>query len=109
MARERSPRGKRHLSDLSGRLAQAGRLLDSLSYQSVLSRGFALVRDEKGSPVRGTAGVLPGAALELEFAGSDKLPVVAGVAPDNPVAAPKAKRHVSKKKATSTDDQGQLF
>ncbi|WOF73066.1 exodeoxyribonuclease VII large subunit [Parvibaculaceae bacterium PLY_AMNH_Bact1] len=100
---------QRHLSDLGRRMAQAGRLLDTLSYQSVLSRGFALVRDDSGAPVRGSAAVSPGAALELEFAGADKLAVVAGATPDKPAVKPKTKRPVSKKKGTSANDQGRLF
>ncbi len=100
---------KRHMSDLGRRLDQAGRLLETLSYQAVLNRGFALVRDEKGMPVRRAAGISPGTALELEFAGADKLPVVAGTVADKSAVRPKAKRPISKKKATTADDQGQLF
>jgi exodeoxyribonuclease VII large subunit len=42
-------------------------LLNSLGYQSVLSRGFALVRDEAGLMVRYARSVAPGAALSVEF------------------------------------------
>jgi exodeoxyribonuclease VII large subunit len=102
---------KRHLGDLSRRLGQAGRLLDSLSYQGVLARGFALVRDVNGTPVRGSVGIDQGAVLELEFSGGDKLPVIAGetAAPKDPSSPPKAKRPVSKKKPTAAGGQGQLF
>lgn len=103
---------KRHLRDLSARLAQAGRLLGSYSYQGVLERGFALVRDADGKPVRASAGVKPGDALELEFARDDRLAVVAdGVGAGKKPAAPK-KRAVSKKKspgAGSGGEQGQLL
>ena len=44
------------------------KLADSLSYKSVLQRGFALVRDEKGKPVHHAGDVKVGAALRLEFA-----------------------------------------
>jgi exodeoxyribonuclease VII large subunit len=44
------------------------KLVDSLSYKSVLRRGFALVRDEKGSPIHHAADVTPRATLRLEFA-----------------------------------------
>lgn len=43
-------------------------LLGSLSYPSVLERGFALVRDGDSQTVRRAAQVLPGALLALEFA-----------------------------------------
>ncbi len=44
------------------------KLADSLSYKSVLRRGFALVRDEKGRPVHHAGDVRQWAALRLEFA-----------------------------------------
>jgi exodeoxyribonuclease VII large subunit len=43
------------------------KLLGSLSYQSVLQRGFVLVRDPSGRTVRAAAGLHAGDALELEF------------------------------------------
>ncbi|HEY8565536.1 MAG TPA: exodeoxyribonuclease VII large subunit [Beijerinckiaceae bacterium] len=48
-----------------GRLAQ---LLDAFSYKSVLERGFALVRDAEGQPIRQAAAVAAGQALALQFA-----------------------------------------
>jgi len=45
-----------------------GKLLGTLSYKSVLQRGFALVRDGKGQPIHQAAGVKRGQALEIEFA-----------------------------------------
>jgi exodeoxyribonuclease VII large subunit len=49
------------------RIAHSGQLLAALSYKSVLTRGFALVRDERGHAVRAAAAVGPGARLDLEF------------------------------------------
>lgn len=53
-----------------GRHALAGhsQMLASLSYQSVLRRGFALVRDEAGRAVRSAAAVTPATRLEIELA-----------------------------------------
>ncbi len=51
-------------------------LLASLSYQNVLARGYAVVRDETGAMVRLAAGVAMGQALEVEFA-DGRVPVVA--------------------------------
>ena len=45
-----------------------GKLLATLSYQGVLARGFALVRDTGGNPVRRAGETAPGAGLEIEFA-----------------------------------------
>jgi exodeoxyribonuclease VII large subunit len=44
------------------------KLVESLSYKSVLRRGFALVRDQKGRPVHHAADIKPWSALRLEFA-----------------------------------------
>jgi len=44
------------------------KLADSLSYKSVLRRGFAVVRTEKGKPVHQAADIRPGEVLRLEFA-----------------------------------------
>jgi exodeoxyribonuclease VII large subunit len=38
------------------------------SPRSVLSRGFAIMRDDKGAPVIRSAGIVPGQRLEAEFA-----------------------------------------
>jgi exodeoxyribonuclease VII large subunit len=43
------------------------KLLSSLSYQSVLARGFALVRDDAGRMVRDAAALHPGDSLQVEF------------------------------------------
>jgi exodeoxyribonuclease VII large subunit len=43
-------------------------LLASLGYKSVLARGYALVRDAEGRPLRAASGVTPGQALGIEFA-----------------------------------------
>jgi exodeoxyribonuclease VII large subunit len=45
----------------------AGKLLASLSYQSVLERGFALVRDDAGRTVRRAAALHAGDRLQVEF------------------------------------------
>ena len=49
------------------RLDQAERLLKSVSYQSILDRGFALVTNESGTLVRRAADVTRNAPLTLEF------------------------------------------
>jgi len=50
------------------RFLGGAKLLASLSYKSVLQRGFALVRDDGEHPVRAAASVKPGARLSIEFA-----------------------------------------
>jgi len=50
------------------RLHSAGQLLNAYSYRGVLGRGFALVRDGEGHPLRAAAGVTRGMRLDIEFA-----------------------------------------
>jgi exodeoxyribonuclease VII large subunit len=67
------------------RIAHTGQLLAALSYKSVLTRGFALVRDEQGHAVRAAASVGPGARLNLEFSDGR---VGATADADRPTATP---------------------
>ena len=57
----------RSLETAGERLRALSGLLSSLSYQGVLARGFALVRDERGQLVDSAARARVCAALELEF------------------------------------------
>lgn len=52
----------------SHRLLALWKRLESASPQSVLKRGFALVRDEQGRPIARAQGVKPGTGLVTEFA-----------------------------------------
>jgi exodeoxyribonuclease VII large subunit len=49
------------------RLLHAAQVLAALSYQGVLARGFALVRDPAGKPLRLAAAVRPAQRLDIEF------------------------------------------
>ena len=49
------------------RLEAAERMLASLSYKSVLDRGYALIRDEAGTPVARAKGIRPGDAFSVQF------------------------------------------
>jgi exodeoxyribonuclease VII large subunit len=50
------------------RLAAATQILSAVSYRSVLARGFALVRDAAGAPLRRAAAIAPHQPLRIEFA-----------------------------------------
>ncbi len=50
------------------RVHSAGQLLAAYSYRGVLARGFALVRDGDGHPLRSSAAVGAGTRLDIEFA-----------------------------------------
>ena len=79
-------------------LGAVARVLDSISYKSVLSRGFALVRGEDGKLRRNAAAVTVGEGLALIFADGEATATATGARPDKPVRA--------KKPGT---DQGSLF
>jgi len=65
---ERSHRAMQALVAMrSVRLERSYQLLRAFSYQSVLERGFALVRHD-GHPLRSAAPVRPGMSLDIEFA-----------------------------------------
>jgi exodeoxyribonuclease VII large subunit len=49
------------------RIDQLGKLLESYSFHSVLSRGFAVVRDQDGHPVLAAAGTAAGESISIEF------------------------------------------
>ena len=82
------------VTDARNTLDQRGRLLKTLSYESVLERGFALVRDENDQPVKRADDVKKGAALTIEFAGRERVGVIAteGSAQAKPKPAAKPKK-----------------
>jgi exodeoxyribonuclease VII large subunit len=49
-------------------IERCGGLLTALSHRGVLARGFALVRDLDGRPLRAAAAISPGLRMDVEFA-----------------------------------------
>jgi exodeoxyribonuclease VII large subunit len=49
------------------RLRSASQLLAAYSYRGVLERGFALVRDGEGHPLRSAAAIAAGMRIDIEF------------------------------------------
>jgi exodeoxyribonuclease VII large subunit len=92
-------------------------LLKSLGYQSVLSRGFALVRDDAGQMVREAAAIAPGAAMNIEFAdgrigATADWPDESGGAPSDTPDVPKSEKRpvkTSRQKTSRRGGQGSLF
>jgi exodeoxyribonuclease VII large subunit len=97
---------------MQARVAHSGQLLAALSYRSVLTRGFALVRDEQGLAVHAAAGVGLGARLDLEFADGR---IGATADADRPAATRPAKPDTSElkpatpKRVAKPVGQGSLF
>jgi exodeoxyribonuclease VII large subunit len=81
-------------------------LLAAFSYRGVLDRGFALVRDGGGKPLRAAASVTANMALDIEFA-DGRVGAVAGDARSmRPAAAPLRRRRRS---GVAVPGQGSLF
>jgi exodeoxyribonuclease VII large subunit len=94
-------RAQRHRLAVSRRnLESLARVLDSVSYRSVLERGFALVRGEDGRVRRRAAKLKPGEALSLTFADGTANARVDGGAEKTPS---------SSRKTSSRGSQGDLF
>jgi len=83
---ERARRAMRTLIDRrTATIGHAGQVLAALSYQGVLTRGFALVRDPAGRPLRTAAAVTAGERLDIEFADGH-----VGALAEGPRAKPRA-------------------
>ncbi|MEE2969750.1 MAG: exodeoxyribonuclease VII large subunit [Pseudomonadota bacterium] len=87
----------RSLTDAQTRLKSASNILDSLSYERVLDRGYALVRDAAGNPLTKAAQAKPGDDIAVRFGDGAIGATVHGA----------AKR--AKPKSTPGDRQGQLL
>jgi exodeoxyribonuclease VII large subunit len=98
-----SARATRGISVLLHRHAanveRAGQLLEALSYQAVLRRGFALVRGPDARPLHSAAAVTSGLRLDIEFADGR-----VGATADGKVIPKRTRRDRS-----GGPDQGSLF
>lgn len=56
------------LGDCRAALSQSGKLLVSLSYRSVLARGYAVIKDGDDNLIHQRANLAPGDAVAIEFA-----------------------------------------
>ncbi len=94
---ERAKRAVRQLvAARQARAERGGQLLAALSYRAVLARGFALVRDAAGRPLRTAAAVTAGMAIEIEFSdgrvGARADDVEAAAKPVGAAAKPRGRR-----------------
>jgi exodeoxyribonuclease VII large subunit len=96
---------------LDRRFAQferAAQLLTAFSYRGVLARGFALVRDTAGQPLRAAAAVTSGMRLDIEFA-DGRVGAVAGDARVIPATETVPLRRRRRRTTGSDEGQGNLF
>lgn len=89
------------------RLDKLARLLKTLSYESVLERGFALVLNREGQPVKKARAITAGETLTLRFADAEAS-VTAHDAQECS-ATDSAPRTGARKGKKSADPQGSLF
>jgi exodeoxyribonuclease VII large subunit len=89
-------------------LERADKLLAAFSYQGVLARGFALVRDgAAGVPIRSAAAVSTGQALNIEFA-DGRVAATATQAHGQPIK-PRQPIRPRSRRTSGGEGQGSLF
>ena len=103
---------RRKLDNRTVRLNAQAKLLETLSYHKTLERGFALVRDGAGAPLKEAQGILPGMPLVIEFR-DGAVNALAGGESAVPVAdRPRPRRARQARRKTedpSRTSQGSLF
>lgn len=92
-------------------LAAQANLLASLSYRSVLRRGFALVRDADGRAIRRVAAVSSPSRIEIEFADGkvDAQTLEGSGSPEPPKGSPSTRSSPARKSQSGSGSQGSLF
>ena len=88
-------------------LAAQGKLLETLSYQSTLKRGYAIVRDTDGNLVRSATAAASTPSFKVSFGDGDVMARPDGAAPPSPPPAPPVPK--AAKPAKPKTDQGSLF
>jgi exodeoxyribonuclease VII large subunit len=97
---------KNYLQRRWDRVRSAEQLLEAFSYQGVLARGFALVRDGDGHPLRSAAAVTGRMHLDIEFSDGRVGATADGESAASP-PAPKAKPR--QRGGSGPGGQGSLF
>ena len=93
------------LHQRAARVERAERLLAAFSYRGVLARGFALVRDGAGQPLRSAAAVTARMRLEIEFSDGRVAATADGDGAPPLVAKPKSRPRGGE----GSGGQGSLF
>ena len=94
---------RQQLARRQDQLAATGKLLKSFSHEGVLERGFALVLNDKGQPVRSISSVGNGSAISVQVADGRFAAVVTGGRP------PPARARTPESKPQHTKPQDDLF
>ena len=119
---QRAARQRERIDNISARLRQSlasrivldrraldaqAQMLASLSYQSVLRRGFALVRDAEGRAVRSVAGLAHGDRIAVELGDGRAGASITSVETASPAPADQSKPRPAPR--TKPGEQGSLF
>ncbi len=100
------------LANREARAERAGQLLAAFSYRGVLDRGFALVRDADGNPVRRAAATYPGQHVDVEFSDGRvraQTETSEGSVRLRPAPPPPPPRRSRRRRYGSGEGQGNLF
>lgn len=114
LAERLAPAMDRRLRRAQDALNQQARVLQSVSYERVLARGFTLVTRADGALVRSAAGVADGDPLRLRFADGEVTATAGAAGPiaprpgTTPVAEQRQRPRILRRTRTE-DDQGNLF
>ncbi len=92
----------------SERLVSSAQLLKAYSYKGVLERGFALVRNAKGYPLRSAASVSPSQRVQIEFS-DGKIGATADAASGKEAEAASKPIAAKPRKRSGGEGQGSLF
>jgi exodeoxyribonuclease VII large subunit len=90
-------------------LDRADKLLAALSYQGVLARGFALVRDDAGHPLRNAAVVRQDQRLDIEFSDGHVKAVATDAQGGSPPKPRQPIRPRPRRRGGDDPGQGSLF
>jgi exodeoxyribonuclease VII large subunit len=93
------------------KVAQRAKLLDAFNYRRVLDRGFAVIRDATGTPLRQVAALDAAGAIQIELADGTRDAVVGGATDGSSPKASKPKSAKPKRviDARPTPKQESLF
>ncbi len=100
---------ERLLDDRAARVERAERLLAAVSYRGVLARGFALVRDLAGRPLRQAAAVAAGERIDIEFSDGRVRALAEVSSRDAPAPSHGILRRRRRRRDDGDTGQGSLF
>ena len=95
--------GTRTVERRRDRLGALGALLGSLSYKAVLERGYVLVRDEAGLPLRRAEAAARAASLALQFSDGTVRARPEGAEPETPAPARRAPRRAAPRRGREAE------